>query len=970
MLASRRLLSRMTFVLTIVLALAQELSAEVREWTDSSGGFNMQAELVAIRGTNVILEKTDGQIITIPMSRLSNADQQFLRDQQAGMNRPAQPATAQPSKESATPSMASSNAVNSAMGSGANGLELAEQTEQILRTACHRCHGEDGTSEGGFNFVANMEKLASTFAKPGTPSLLIERMTDDEDSAMPPAGEEPRVSPEQIAIVKAWIAAGSPTKPKQESRPFVRNEEIVRYISKHITGVGERSRRFMRYFILTHLYNAGVSEDELQTYRNAFAKLLNSLSWNTDLVVPEVIDPAKTIFAIDMRSVHWNSEIWESVESVNPYFLELFTPDAISCRDLAATRMPYVRADWFVFAASKPPLYHTVLGLPETDCELENLLRVNVAANIHQEQAIRAGFNRSGVSQNNRMIEWHKSPYGSYWKSYDFGGNIGRQNLFEYPLGPDNAAGSFKHDGGEIIFTLPNGLQGYLLADESGRRIDQGPTNIVSDPKQPDRTVTNGVSCMSCHYAGIIPKRDEVGVAVKANRSAFDDAEDILALYRDSSELDSRMAMDAAKFAEVLKQLGINNISRSGESISAIAARFQIDIDLRNAAAEFGLEPQEFLDRLARSTQVARMFSSLTIKAGTIKRDVFKEVFTDAFVDLKLTTLGAQTVAVNSAQSPVDHSMPARPRRSSANARVKQVTEYAVFDDLRWGVSSLAFSPSGKFLATGRPDRSLLLFDVAEQSIASELRDLDGLQKITQCVFTPDGSRLLVAGSTGLVKIYEVSVAGVLKEVSQFAGHSAEITSLTVSGDGRFAFSGSQEKKARYWEIATGQELALIDGFKGSVKAVHISRGNAMVLATDGELLIEYETRRKSASRTRHLTSSWASGQAAAFAPAGDFVAVGDTYNVRVWNVETGRELPPLIGNEIQWSMVFSSDGNTLYTGGNAKVSIWNVSKAQRTHLQDTSSTGYIQALTVSDDGAWMAAPGSSNRKLHVYQVP
>jgi WD40 repeat protein/mono/diheme cytochrome c family protein len=960
------LLVRLAWMMAWMMALC--FPAVAREWTDSTGSFKVEAEFVAVRGTNVILEKTNGQIITLPIERLSTSDQAFLRELQAEMQKPSAVAT-MPGKESTEPSRSNRPKI----APSANGLELAEQTEQILRTACYRCHGEDGTSEGGFNFVANMEKLATTFAKPGVPSLLVERITDDEDSAMPPAGEEPRLSEEQIAIVKAWIAAGSPTKPKQEARAFVRNEDIVRYISKHIAGIGERNRRYMRYFTLTHLYNSGVSEDELQTYRNAFAKLLNSLSWNTDLVIPETIDPSKTIFAIDMRNVHWNSEIWDAVEDANPYFLELSTPEARICNELAATRMPYVRADWFVFAASKPPLYHTVLGLPETDRELESLLRVNVAANIQQEQAIRAAFNRSGVSQNNRLIEWHKSPYGSYWKSYDFGGNIGRQNLFEYPMGPDMGDGSFNHDGGEIIFTLPNGLQGYLLADEAGQRINQGPTNIVSDPKQPDRTVTNGVSCMSCHYAGIIPKRDEVGVAVRANRNAFQEAEDILALYRDSSELDSLMERDAAKFADVLKQLGINNISRSGESISAIAARFQIDIDLRNAAAEFGLEPEEFLERLASSTQVARMFSSLTIKAGTIKRDVFKDVFTNACIDLKLTTPDASSsrpMASDRRADPSDDRMPARLGRSSPRGRVSKVTEVAVFDDLKWGVSSLGFSRGGKFLAAGRPDRSLVLFDVAEHSIAGELRDLDGLQKVTMCVFTPDGSRLLVAGSSGQIKVYEVSAVGMLKEVGQFAGHSGEITSLTISSDGRYALSGSQEKKARYWEISSGQEMGLIDGFKGSVKAVHISRTNASLQATDGELLIEYDSRSKNATRKRSLTSSWASGQAAAFSPKGDFVAAGDTYNIRVWNVKTGRELSPLIGNEIQWSIAFSPDGETLYSGGNAKVSIWNAIKAQRSYIQETSGTGYIQTLAVSDDGELFAAPGSSDRKLHIYRVP
>ena len=94
-------------------------------------------------------------------------------------------------------------------------------------------------------------------------------------------------------------------------------------------------------------------------------------------------------------------------------------------------------------------------------------------------------------------------------KSYDFGGNDGRKNLFAHPLGP-KGENAFEHDGGEIIFNLPNGLQAYLLVDSHGQRIDKGPPAIVSDPVQKDRAVVNGLSCMSCHVAGIIRKQDEV----------------------------------------------------------------------------------------------------------------------------------------------------------------------------------------------------------------------------------------------------------------------------------------------------------------------------------------------------------------------------------------------------------------------------------------------------------------------------
>src|SRR5262249_27848729 len=146
---------------------------------------------------------------------------------------------------------------------------------------------------------------------------------------------------------------------------------------------------------------------------------------------------------------------------------------------------PVVRADWFVATAARPPLYHDLLQLPNSDRELERLLRIEALTNIQEESVVRAGFNDSGVSRNNRLLERHDSVYGAYWRSYDFAENVGRQNLFEHPLGPLTGEISFEHAGGEIIFHLPNGLHAYLLLDRNGRRVDRAPIEIVSDPKRP-----------------------------------------------------------------------------------------------------------------------------------------------------------------------------------------------------------------------------------------------------------------------------------------------------------------------------------------------------------------------------------------------------------------------------------------------------------------------------------------------------
>ena len=168
--------------------------------------------------------------------------------------------------------------------------------------------------------------------------------------------------------------------------------------------------------------------------------------------------------------------------------------------------IPSVHVDWFVAQASLPPLYHDLLSLPLTDRELETRLEVDVIRNLLNAPGVRvwrAGTNNSGVSNNNRVIERHTSRYGAYWKSYDFAGSVGTQNIFTHPL-------SFTHDGGEVIFNLPNGLQAYYVTNASGFRLDDAPINIVSNPAASDPTVRNGLSCFGCHTEGMKTFEDEV----------------------------------------------------------------------------------------------------------------------------------------------------------------------------------------------------------------------------------------------------------------------------------------------------------------------------------------------------------------------------------------------------------------------------------------------------------------------------
>lgn len=518
----------------------------------------------------------------------------------------------------------------------------AHEARTVLQKHCFRCHGENETDEGGFGFVLNREKLISSgYVRPqdSEQSLLLDRMVSQE-TPMPPEGEEPRPSAQEIGIIQAWILAGAEPFEESKQMPFLSNDEKYRLIAADLAAVEQRDRPFARYFTIDHLANAGYSQEELGVYQMALAKLINSLSWNRKLAALATVGPAQSIFRVDLRDLKWTPASWTTILQSYPYGVLHDSPEAASVRAQTNCEVPVLRADWFVATASRPPLYHTLAQIPETDQQLEKLLRVDVRQNIEQVRLIRLGFARSGVSQHNRLIERHESIFGAYWKSYDFAGSTGRKNIFENPLGPGTTAGTFAHDGGEIIFQLPNGMLAYMLTDHAGNRIDKGPTSIVSDPRQPDRAVVNGVSCMSCHYGGFIQKSDEILNHVQANQTAYLLHEDITALYANSDKAEKAIESDTKRYMTALgsKEIQIPRPTRAGEPIVLVANRYQNEIDIRLAAAECGLPLDSFTAKIDNipTADLSRKVGVWKTRGGVVKRQTFQQVFTSLMRELDL----------------------------------------------------------------------------------------------------------------------------------------------------------------------------------------------------------------------------------------------------------------------------------------------------------------------------------------------
>ncbi|MCY4553251.1 MAG: TonB family protein [Candidatus Poribacteria bacterium] len=524
---------------------------------------------------------------------------------------------------------------------------ISQQAFVIFEEHCLSCHGEFGSYTDALLIKrANLIVDRAVVRKqPDASELYLRLLGDTDTGSQMPLGQDP-LDAEEIATIRRWIEAGAPdweAIPKPERR-FITTEAILQTIHTHVTSLTAFDRSFARYFTLTHLYNSGASDANLRAYRNALSKLVNSLSWGSKVVKPTPIDPEETIFYIDLRSYEWNikSDKWYKIEQAYPYGVRLKSSTYTTVCQETDCELPFVRADWFIATASLPPLYYEILDLPKTDKELETRLEVDVSENIKNAPGVRvwrAGFNESGVSVNNRIVERHKSRYGAYWKSYDFARNVGTQNIFTHPL-------NFTHDGSEIIFNLPNGLQVYYLSAATGERLDEAPINIVSNAGARDPVVRNGLSCMGCHTEGMKTFEDQVRPVIEQNRNPSYDKAQALRLYAEKSEMDSLVRQDIARYRQAIEAAG--GVFGGSEPIQQLVKQFKGPLDAVHAAAEVGLETADFLKEI-RENRTLRKAGLLVLMLEpvinpdtwepqykpTVKRDAWESKFKEIVAALQ-----------------------------------------------------------------------------------------------------------------------------------------------------------------------------------------------------------------------------------------------------------------------------------------------------------------------------------------------
>ena len=156
--------------------------------------------------------------------------------------------------------------------------------------------------------------------------------------------------------------------------------------------------------------------------------------------------------------------------------------------------------------------------------------------------------------------------------------------------------------------------------------------------------------------------------------------------------------------------------------------------------------------------------------------------------------------------------------------------------DTKW-LSSVAFSPDGKILASAGADKTIKLWETAT---GKERATLQGhMDNVFSMAFSPDGKTLASAsdspyspGELITVKIWEV-VTG--KERATFQGQADSITTVAFSPDGKTFVSAGPGNMVKVWDVPAGKERAAFRGHAVSITSVAFSRDGKVLASVSGD---------------------------------------------------------------------------------------------------------------------------------------
>jgi WD40 repeat protein len=283
-------------------------------------------------------------------------------------------------------------------------------------------------------------------------------------------------------------------------------------------------------------------------------------------------------------------------------------------------------------------------------------------------------------------------------------------------------------------------------------------------------------------------------------------------------------------------------------------------------------------------------------------------------------------------------------------------------------VNSVAFSPDGRWLASGSADLTIRVWDLATGTLRHKLEGHTNL--VANVAFSPD-SKLLASGSEdGTIALWDPATGTRIRSVK---GHNGKV-SLRFSPDGKLMAAGTADGGVQMWSVLNGERARVLPGLhKGLVQCLAFS-ADGQRLATggqDGKLVITDLASGNVVHSFQRTTAVFT----VEFGADGETVAAGYAPPepvVRVWNLKD-KDFILLKGHTDRVNTVsLRSDGrHAVTTSQDGSVRLWEIGGTLPRHMVlGLGSAGEkLWTGSLSADGRYVAT-GNSNGTVYLFRLP